>query len=159
MGNSVLTIEGRDKLQTAIDDIHKWAEAWQMKFNETKCKVVHFGNNNPKYTYTMNGTPLSESLCEKDVGVFINNDIKPSTHNAKAATKANTILGMMAKAFHYRDRITWIKLYKTYVRPHLEYASPAWNPWYRRDIELLEKVQERAVKMCFGLGAGTYHTN
>jgi hypothetical protein len=127
-----------------------------MKFNEAKCKILHIGRHNPKYSYTMNGTTLDSTTCEKDVGVYINDDLKPSTQCSKAASKASTVLGMMGRSFHYRNKTTWINLYKAYVRPHLEYASPVWNPWYVKDISALEKIQERAVRMCSGLKSNTY---
>jgi ribonuclease P/MRP protein subunit RPP40 len=47
-------------------------------------------------------------------------------------------------------------LYKQYVRPHLEFASPAWSPWLQGDIDTLGKVQEKAVKMVAGLKGETY---
>ncbi len=46
-----------------------------------------------------------------------------------------------------------LKLYKQYVRPHLECSSPAWSPWLAGDKEVLEKVQEKPVKMLTGLKA------
>ena len=79
-----------------------------------------------------------------------------SLHCAKAARKANSVLGQMAKAFQYRDKFNWVRLYTTYVRPHLEFAVQSWSPWYKRDIEVLEKVQIRAVNMVHGLHGLTY---
>jgi hypothetical protein len=49
-----------------------------------------------------------------------------------------------------------VRLYKQYVRPHLEFSSPAWSPWLQGDIDILEKVQEKAVKMVSGLKGTTY---
>ena len=37
----------------------------------------------------------------------------------------DSVLGQMARAVSYRDRITWVKLYKQYVRPHLDYCIQA----------------------------------
>ena len=62
----------------------------------------------------------------------------------------------MARGFHFRDRKVWIDLYKTYVRPHLEYAVQCWSPWTQKDIKLIENVQERSVNMCSGLSSKTY---
>ena len=132
-----------------------------MNFNSEKCKVLHFGRGNPNYSYTMNGyapagTVLESVSEEKDVGVWISTTMKPSLNCQKAANKGNAVLGQMARAVSYRDRITWIKLYKQYVRPHLEYCAQAWSPWLEQDKKVLEKVQERAVKMVSGLQSCNY---
>ena len=39
-------------------------------------------------------------------------------------------------------------LYQSIIRPALEYASPIWNPWYKQDIEKLEKVQRKCLQLC-----------
>ena len=76
-----------------------------MVFNASKCKVIHFGKNNPKYSYTMGGfapggTVLESSKEEKDIGVIISDSLKPSSQCAVAARKANQVLGQMSRSFH-----------------------------------------------------------
>ena len=156
VGRRIINAGDADALQTAIKHLEIWADKWQMSFNASKCSIIHFGNNNPGYTYYMYDQALESAHEEKDVGVVVNRDLKPSTHVRKSANTANKVLGLMARSFHFRDHKTWIGLYKTYVRPHMEYASPCWSPWSNRDIELLESVQKRAVNMCSGLRSQTY---
>jgi hypothetical protein len=43
-----------------------------------------------------------------------------------------------------------------YVRPHLEFASPAWSPWSESDKAVLEKIQRRAITMVSGLKGTEY---
>ena len=50
----------------------------------------------------------------------------------------------------------WLRLYQIYVRPQLEYAIQAWRPWLSKDIELMERVQRRAVRMTSGLKGTSY---
>ena len=57
------------------------------------------------------------------------------------------MLGMLKRTFVTRNKDIWKKLYTTYVRPHLEFAISAWNPYLKKDIETLEKVQRRATKI------------
>ena len=94
---------------------------------------------------------------EKDVGVIIAENLKPSLQCAKAAQKANSVLGQLTRGVGYRDKECFINLYLTYVRPHLEYAVAAWSPWNQGDKEVLEGVQRRAVNMVTNLKGKTYH--
>ena len=92
---------------------------------------------------------------EKDLGILIDSSMKPSKHCESVAKKANAALGMINKAFHYRSGQTLIPLYKTFVRPKLEYASAAWSPWLEKDMEELEKVLKRVMRMVTDLGQGS----
>ena len=47
-----------------------------MLFNVEKCKVMHMGHNNTCPEYFLNGTKLESVSEEKDLGVFISNDLK-----------------------------------------------------------------------------------
>ena len=76
----------------------------------------------------------------------------PSAHCKKIADTANAVLNQLTRNFHFRDRYIFKKLYVQYVRPHVEFASPAWSP-YKATIE---KVQTRAVNMVSGLTGKTY---
>ena len=62
----------------------------------------------------------------------------------------------MARSVSYRDRITWVKLYKQYVCPHLDFCIQAWSPWLEQDKKALGKVHERVIKMVSGLESNNY---
>ena len=160
-GRTVISEADRELMQEGIDRLLEWAERWQMEFNRKKCKVLHFGHNNPRFSYTLGGyapggVVLENVDVEKDIGVMIHESLKPSQQCYKAAAKGNQILGQINKSFHYRDKDTWIPLYKTYVRHHLEFSCQAWSPWLKKDIEMLEKVQMKAVARVVGLKGKTY---
>ena len=134
----------------------EWTEKWQMSFNKEKCKVLHIGKHNQQFEYKMGTHTLKTTTAEKDVGVLVTNDLKPSQQCARAAKKANSVLGQMSRAFQYRDKITWVRLYKTFVRCHLEYANQSWYPYTQADKQTLEAVQKRAVMMIAGLDGLDY---
>ena len=145
-----------DKLQAALDRLYDWSQKWGMSFNLPKCKIMHTGHNNPKNVYRMGGVVLQTVEEEKDIGVTVTRNLKPSKHCHKVAGMANSVLTQISKNFHYRDRHIFKQLYTQYVRPHLEFASPAWSPWLVADKETIEKVQIRAVNMVSGLKGTTY---
>jgi len=138
--------EDRKKMQEALDCLCDWADKWGMMFNFGKCKVIHVGKNNPCYEYSMRGVKISTTEEERDVGVIISKNLKPSAQCTKAAGRASGVLQQIRRNFHYRDRHTFIRLYKQYVRPHLEFSSPAWSPWLIGDIEVIEKMKRSRKK-------------
>ena len=117
---------------------------------------IYIGNNNPAFTYTMATHTLATTEAERDLGVTITADVKWHVHANNIASKANSILGWMRSAFMCRDENLWKKLYTTYIRPHLEFAAPAWNVYNRQDIDRIERVQHRATKVSHSLKQHSY---
>ncbi len=65
-------------------------------------------------------------------------------------------LGMIKRNFTYRSKEVVLKLYKSLVRPHLDYAMQVWSPHMEKDKALIEKVQARATKLIPSLKNNTY---
>jgi hypothetical protein len=118
-----------------------------MKFNADKCKVLHFGNNNKQHDYLIGDKVLEKSAEEKDLGIYIQNNLKPGRHIDESVKKANQILGRIYRTMEYKSVENILPLYLTLVRPHLEYCVQAWAPYFTKDIEKLENVQKRALRM------------
>ena len=99
-------------LQTAIDNLHNWSIKWGMAFNVKKWHILHLGKNNPKLTYTKNGTQIPVANTERGVGVLIEDNLEPSQHCRDISRKATAILYQISRAFHFRDRHIFVRLYK-----------------------------------------------
>ena len=113
---------------------------------------MHLGKNNPKANYSMkaaDGTNhiLEETELEKDLGVQVDNQLKFSQHVQTKVNKANKVLGCLKHTFKYMNKDIFLMLYKSLVRPHLEYASCVWSPHLKRDKDAIERVQRRATKL------------
>ena len=143
--------EDCEALQRDLSRLEEWASMWQMRFNVAKCKVMHIGTKNPKYKYKLMGSELAETDQERDLGVMIDNSLKTSAQCATAIKKANAMLGVIRKGIENKSAGIIMPLYKSMVRPHLEYCVQFWSPHLKKDIIALEKVQRRATKMIKGL--------
>ena len=104
----------------------------------------------------MNGPVLESSNIEKDLGVMISDDLKCTSHIDYVVLKANRLLGMLHRSIQSKVKSIILPLYTSLVRPHLEYCVQAWSPHYRKDIDKLEKVQRRAVRMIMDLRGISY---
>ena len=100
----------------------------QRSFNAKKCKVIYTGHSNPGRQCTLNGEHLTCDTKDTDVGIDVTNNLKPSAQCLIAARTATQVLWQVAKSFHFRDKNTFVKIYKTYVRPYVEFAVPGWSP-------------------------------
>ena len=134
-------------LQEDLDAAARWADEWQLTFNAAKCKVLHIGHRNRHHVYSLRGTALEETSAEKDLGVFIDVDLKFRKQAAAAVSKASQVLAVIRRSFQLLDKTTLPMLFKTLVRPHLEYGNIVWGPFNRADQQLIERVQRRATKM------------
>ena len=137
----------RDQLQTDLDSLVEWSEKWLLPFNQSKCKILHLGRRNQLQDYTIQGNVLKKVTEEKDLGVFVDGELKYRRQAAAAVSRANQVLGIIRRSFEHLDAYTLPLLYKTLVRPLLEYGNAVWGPFNRADQRLVERVQRRATRL------------
>ena len=153
-----------ESIQEDINTIAHWSEKMLMSFNIDKCHSLHLGSNNNRYQYTLpkqtntktsrNSTSysytfhnLAQVTEEKDLGVVVDDKLNFYSHIEEKVKKANQMLGIIKSTFKYIDCDIFSLLYKTLVRPHVEYASSVWSPHTKKHQEIIEKLQRRATKL------------
>jgi len=57
------------------------------------------------------------------------------------------MLGLISRTIKYRNLKSLVSLYKSLVRPQLDYCSTVWHPHFSKDKSLLEKVQHRFTRL------------
>lgn len=143
----VATVEQAFTLQEDMHKLFYWSKEWQMMFNSAKCKCLHMGYGNPKYDYFIDTDPIESVSEEKDLGIIMHDSLDPSQQVAKVVKTANQVLGMIRRTYEDKSKENIVGLYKSLVRPHLEYCVQAWRPYWQKDIDNIEKVQRRATKL------------
>ena len=78
------------------------------------------------------GTEYTE--VERDLGIMISSNLKNEHQVISVVAKANMTLSIFRRTFSCWTPNNFKTLYTAFVRPNLEYAAPAWSPYYNKDI-------------------------
>jgi hypothetical protein len=152
------------RLNDCFNQVLSWSERWLMKLNTKKCKVLLLcsnKNNIVKYSYGFDSQNLGfialdreESI--KDLGVIVDSELSFASHVYDKVNSAYRILGVIRRNFLHVDKLSFLTLYKSLVRCHLEFNNSVWNPHRLGLVNDIEKVQKRATKLIKGCSALPY---
>jgi hypothetical protein len=138
-------------LQEDLDNLNNWANKWQLNFNFSKC--YHLGITNKRdpetYSYMINNQIINRVSSTKYLGITITHNLNWNKHCDIICGKANSTLGLLRRILGECNAAVKSKAYTSLVRPQLEYASTAWNPYTKRNINKIEMVQRRAARFVF----------
>ena len=148
---SVVTSYADNRAQFSLNRAVDWSKVWKMIFNIIKCHHLHIGKKITETTYTTESdgqqVELEKVKNEKDLGVIIDRNLTFRDHITSKVNIANRNVGIIFRTFTYIDQEIFLNLYKSIIRPHLEYATPVWSPLYKKDKIVIENVQRRATKL------------
>ena len=139
-------LEDCNKLQEDLNQLSAWSSMWYMSFNAGKCVVLKI-KDKIKYPYTLCGKVLETVEHQKDLGVWVSNDLSPKKHISEVVKKCNQRIGLVKRCFTDLTPDKIKVLYTTMIRPVLEYASPAWSPYYKCDANKLDAIQNKIQKL------------
>jgi len=135
----ILTADDRNDLQCAVDALQNWSRKWLLNLNIKKCQVVSFRRHVDKgYTYNICGSnshiiPLERGNKVLDLGEWIDEKLSFSEHIQTNINKAYMMFGIIKRNFKHLTVPTFVLLYTSMVRSHLDYCSSVWAP-YKKEI-------------------------
>ena len=103
------------------------------------------------FEFKLNNSSLEIVDMHKHLGVYISSDIKWNKHIESIIASASTQITYLRKLKYILPRETLNKLYCTYIRPLVEYASEVWDGCTISDSNRLEQVHLTAARIVTGL--------
>ena len=140
-------------LQHATDSLLQWAKREGMVLNSAKTKVMIFGDSTDPVTITLDGSAIENVSSYKYLGVELDPLLtfnRQVEYAACKAKRASAKVFSLISGSHGVPVDIGIGLYKSLVRPHLEYALPVWANISEKDTQLLEDVQLQCLRKVIG---------
>ena len=121
-----------------------------MQFNPAKCQTMNISRVSPqtKY-YELCGEILTTVTSAKYLGVTISDDLEWHNQVCSMAKSANSTLHLIARNLHNCTRSTRALAYTSLVRPKMEYCASVWDPYTKKDIETLERINRKAARVVY----------
>ena len=145
----IANVQDCEQLQKNIDHLTSWAKKWFMCFEPSKCKIMHITRKTTHkitYRYTIEQTSLDSVQHTKYLGITISDDLRWNRHVADITGRANKLLGLLRRNLSTCDRRVKEAAYLGLVRPLLEYASQAQDPYTDNLSNEIEKTERRAAR-------------
>ena len=149
-------------LNDDLSRISEWAHRWKMLFNPDitkQAQEVIFSRKNTKNDHPIvyfNEAPVAHTTCQKHLGMHLDEKLNFSHHVKEKIAKANKRIGLIRKLAYVLPRQSLLTIYKSFVRPHLDYDDIIYDqPNNERFCNLIEKVQYNAALAIIGAIKGT----
>lgn len=153
----IKTIDDCTLFQQDLDRLSIYCKNNKLQLSLPKCNVITFtkNKNTTTYAYSLCDTRLNRVTCLRDLGIQLDSQLCLNLHIENIVNKAFKMFGfIMRSSADFKRSSTYLYLYKTLVRPQLEFAVTIWNPFYKKYISAIEKVQRKYLRTmnyrCFG---------
>ena len=89
------------QFQEDINHLFDWSTQWQLKFNISKCHILHLGPSHSYGDYHLDGNKITTESCVRDlIGSYYRQLLEVSQSYHLTITKANHIWGLSAEYFN-----------------------------------------------------------
>lgn len=149
---NVKTVNDQASLQRDLQKLCEWSKLWLLKFSIPKCKAMHLGYKRLSTTYEMTDHDNNVSrlpVCdeEKDLGITFQNNLKFDKQVLNVVNRTKKLTGMIKRTFTCMNRFMLLVLYKSLIRPIIDYGITVYFPTSKKNSKLIENIQRRATKI------------
>jgi hypothetical protein len=148
----ITSLDDHVALQHDLNTVEAWCQQNMMSLNVKKCQMMTVSRLHQfsDFAYCLNNLKLERVSLYKYLGIYVSSDLSWDAHVNFICSKANRALGFIRRQLGKCSQEVKLKAYTALVRPHLEYASCAWDPHVETQINQIEMVQHRAVRFILG---------
>ena len=153
-------IANAEALNKDLENLSIWATEWLVNFSPAKTKSMIFTRKRKKQHYPplfMDGQTLDNVESHKHLGVTFSTNLSWNEHIENITVNASRCLDVLNALKYKLDRHTLEKLYVSFIRSKLEYASTVWDNCNQQLKDMVENVQYRAAKIISGATHRTSH--
>ena len=153
---------GEINLQHNVNLLVATASSWGLQMNPSKCVCMRFSPRSCSLPfegvspYDLNGTYINFVLSYSDLGVVVDRDFKFHAHIRRRVGMVTGLTSNILSCTLCRDAEFLTNIYKSLIRPQIEYCSSLWNLGYLGDVRLLERVQRRWTRSIAGYDELSY---
>ena len=140
-----------DNLQSALNRLSAWLCSRQLNLAPTKCEHLHISrfSNSSYQSFQVCCHNMNTVGFVKDLGIFISSNLIWYQRIHHIDSTASVCSYQILRTFSSKNVGTLLKAFITYVCPKLEFNSPVWNPYLKKDVLLLESAQKSLLVIYF----------
>ena len=135
-----LSSTDRIDLQRALDIVSTWTNTWKLQLNTDKSEHLTI-RQQQQNTFNICNKAIPKKNTVRDLGITVSNDLRWAPYIENIRSKANILSHLILRSFSPTNTQLLVNLYKTYVRPLLEYNTCTWSPFLSADKRKIESVQ------------------
>ena len=154
---SINSMDDKVILDGDLDSLFAWGQTWGLKFNVSKCSMLHLARtvSRPVRFYTLGGEVLSSDSEAKYLGITLSDNYGTRSsqwraHILETVSKANQRLGFLRRNLKGSPYKLREMAYLSLVRSSLEYCGSIWDPTVKQEVDMVEVVQRRAARWARG---------
>ena len=118
--------------------------------------LEHLPFYNKYSTYMADSVEIKPSYSVKDLGIMVDETLNWKLQVDTVSKKCKQLSAWVLSVFYTRDKNTMLTLFKSLIRPKIEYCCEVWSPFLIKDIVKIEQVQSSFTHRIAGMSDYNY---